>query len=87
MLEEFEDTKHTKGVIRIRKSWKDRQYHGQRMLDCLMVSNATFYNISVILWRTDMSQVTDKLYHIMLCTSPEQHSNKNVSGDRQRLHR
>ena len=45
-----------------------------------MVFNATFNNISVILWRsvllvefrqysektTDLSQVTDKLYHIML---------------------
>ena len=45
-----------------------------------MVLNATFNNISVISWRsvllveetrvfkenTDLSQVTDKLYHIML---------------------
>jgi hypothetical protein len=51
---------------------------------CLMVFNATFNNISVILWRSvllveetggpwennDLSQVTDKLYHIMLYTSP-----------------
>ena len=43
-----------------------------------MVFNATFNNISVILWRsvllveetTDLSQVTDKLYHIILYTSP-----------------
>ena len=47
-------------------------------LVCLMVFNATFNNISVISWRSvllveeiiDLSQVTDKLYHIMLYTSP-----------------
>ena len=35
----------------------------------VMVSNATFNNISVILWlsvTTDMEQVTNKLYNIML---------------------
>ena len=44
---------------------------------CLMVFNATFNNISVISCRsvllveetTDLSQFTDKLYHIMLYTS------------------
>jgi hypothetical protein len=44
---------------------------------CLMVCNATFNNISVISsWSvllveeiTDLSQVTDKFYHIMLYTS------------------
>jgi hypothetical protein len=46
-----------------------------------MVFNATFNNISVVLWRlvllvenpgetTDLSQVTDKIYHIMLYFSP-----------------
>ena len=46
-----------------------------------MVSNATFNNISVISWQsvlfvedpekiTDMSQVTDKRFHIILHTSP-----------------
>ena len=46
---------------------------------CFMVFNATFSNISVIsLFKsvllvektTDLSQVTDKLYHLMLYTSP-----------------
>jgi len=49
-----------------------------------VVFNATFINISVISWwsdllleetedpekTTNLSQVTDKLYHIMLSTSP-----------------
>jgi hypothetical protein len=56
-----------------------------QLIVCLMVFDATFNNISVISWRslllveetgipgknpTDLTQVTDKLYHIMLYTSP-----------------
>ena len=48
---------------------------------CLMVFNAICNNISVILWQsvllveetTDLSQVTDKLYHIMVFSSPQSH--------------
>ena len=48
------------------------------LLVCLMVFKSAFNNISVILRRsallveetTDLSQVTDKLYHIMFYTSP-----------------
>jgi hypothetical protein len=54
-------------------------YHVHLWLICwFMVFNATFYNISLISWRywwrkpeypektTDLPQVTDKLYHLML---------------------
>jgi hypothetical protein len=53
-----------------------------------MVFNATSNNISVISWwsvllvekTTDLPQVTDKLYHIML------ERDSNVSDDRHWLH-
>ena len=39
---------------------------------CLMMFNAIFNNMSVLLVEktTDLSEVTDKLYHKMLYTSP-----------------
>ena len=51
-----------------------------RVMVLVVVFNTAFTNSSVISWRSrlveetgapgDLSQVTDKLYHIMLCTSP-----------------
>jgi hypothetical protein len=69
----------------------------------VMMSNATFNNISVILhcggmiywWgklekTTDMSQVADKLYNIILVSSTPRLNGirtPDVSGDRHGLHR
>ena len=59
-----------------------------------MVFNVTFNNISVLLVEEiglprenhDLSQVTDKLYHILLyCLSGIR--THNIDGDRYRLHR
>ena len=63
--------------LNFKRKWKFQLEH---WLNDLVVFNTTFNNISVISWRSvllvevpgtiDLSQVADKLYHIMLNTSP-----------------
>ena len=71
-------------ITQINISTADLHYTRENWVVGFMMFNATFNNISVITWRsvllmgkleypektTDLPEVTNKLYHIMLCTSP-----------------
>ena len=80
---EFSDKEYSAPGSGKKKKKKGRHCFFSTLV-CLMVFNTTFNNISVIFWQsvslveelenlektTDLSQATDKLYHIMSYTSP-----------------
>jgi len=85
-----------RNVVSTAQSHALESSHSVCTIDWLMVINSTIFQLyrgsPFYCWRkpeepekiTDLSQVTDKLYHIMLYTSPWIH---NISGDMHWLHR
>ena len=89
---EYEHTKKNKSIIIIDQAVDCNDVNISEWIKALCNYNSLFWSdvtlcLFVWWWLTPLSQVTDKLYHIMLYTSPWSRFKFNISGDRHWLHR